>query len=172
MVKKNVAKSDWIAISRIVRRRTAQGRPSQVIINRKHVPEKKLKKEIQRYRGATSAFARGWSLCQFTSRHWLMDACSGLVEPTFSSGLAVEISTPPMGATDPNPDAGLDQDLEYIFDLDVEEIGNVALSHPTNMIPTGVETLQFTLPIRAFAASINSRVTRSSGKNPSQCPPH
>ncbi len=76
-----------------------------------------------------------------------------------------------MGATDPDPDTGFEQDLERIFDLDVEEVGNVALSHPTNLLPTGVETLQFTLPIREFSASFNSRVARNSSKYPYQYPP-
>jgi hypothetical protein len=76
-----------------------------------------------------------------------------------------------MRATDPDIDAGFEQDLEQIFDLDVEEVSNVALSHTTNLLPTGVETLQFTLPIREFAASFTSGVARNSSKNPSQYPP-
>jgi hypothetical protein len=96
----------------------------------------------------------------------------GLLDPTFSPGVAIEINTPPMGATDSDTDAGFEQDLEQVFDLDMEEVSNVALSHPTNLLPTGVETLQFKLPIRAFAASFISGVAHSSSKNPSQHPPH
>jgi hypothetical protein len=95
----------------------------------------------------------------------------GLLDPTFSPGVAIEIKTPPIGPTNPELNAEYEQDLERNFDLHVEEIGNVALSHPTNLLPTSAETLQFILPIRTFAASFNSRVGRSSSKNHSQCPP-
>jgi hypothetical protein len=102
---------------------------------------------------------------------WVLSLANGcclhFLEPKFTPGLAIEINTPHMRSTDLEFDARLEEDLQQTWDADLEEMSNAVSTCSTSLLPIGVETLQFTLPIRAFASIFDSALALNSSKNPS-----